>query len=141
MRRIVLDTNCLLMSIPKISPFRPLWDGFLSGNLTLCVSNEIIEEYLEIISQKTTVRIANNIVSTILNRNNVEMFSPTYRFQMIKSDPDDNKFVDCAIVAGAICIVSNDSHFKELANIPFPKVNVFRIEEYLHLFMKNEGLV
>ncbi len=96
---------------------------------------------MEIISQKTTVRIAHNIVSTILNRNNVEMFSPTYRFQMIKSDPDDNKFVDCAIVAGASCIVSNDSHFKELANIPFPKVNVFRIEEYLHLFMKNEGLV
>jgi len=47
MKKIVLDTNCLLMSIPKISPFRPLWDGFLSGCLTLCVSNEIIEEYLE----------------------------------------------------------------------------------------------
>ncbi len=53
MRRIVLDTNCLLMSIPKISPYRPLWDGFLTGKLTLCVSNEVIEEYLEIISQKT----------------------------------------------------------------------------------------
>ena len=140
MKRIVLDTNCLLMSIPKISPYRPLWEGFLAGSLTLCVSNEIIEEYLEIISQKTNVRIANNIVSTILNRNNVAQVSPTYRFQMIKSDPDDNKFVDCAIVAGASCIVSNDSHFKELSNIPFPKVHVFRIEEYLRLFLMNSGL-
>lgn len=137
MKKIVLDTNCLLMSIPKISPYRPLWDAFLSDKLTLCVSNEIIEEYLEIISQKTNVHIANNIVSTILNRKNIEMVSPTYRFQMIKSDPDDNKFVDCAIVAGASCIVSNDSHFKELANIPFPKVYVFRIEEYLHCFLMN----
>ncbi len=65
MRRVVLDTNCLLMSIPKISPYRPLWDSSLSGNLTLCVSNEIIEEYWEIVSRKTNVRIANNIVSTI----------------------------------------------------------------------------
>ena len=136
-----MDTNCLLMSIPKISPYRPLWKGFLLGNLTLCVSNEIIEEYLEIISQKTNVRVANNIVSTILNRNNVEMVSPTYRFQMIKSDPDDNKFVDCAIVAGASCIISNDSHFKELENIPFPKVHVFRIEEYLRFFLLNSGLL
>ena len=139
MNKVVLDTNCLLMSIPKISPYRPLWDAFLSGKLTLCVSNEIIEEYLEIISVKTNVRIANNIVSTILNRKNVEMISPAYRFQMIKSDPDDNKFVDCAICAGASCIVSNDSHFKELANIPFPKVYVFRIEEYLRLFLTNFG--
>lgn len=141
MSRIVLDTNCLLMSIPKISPYRPLWNGILLGNLTLCVSNEIIEEYLEIISQKTNVHVANNIVSTILNRNNVEMVSPTYRFQMIKSDPDDNKFVDCAIVAGASCIISNDSHFKELENIPFPKINVFRIEEYLRIFLLNSGLL
>lgn len=45
MRKIVLDTNCLLMSLPKISPYRMIWDEFLKGQLILCVSNEIIEEY------------------------------------------------------------------------------------------------
>lgn len=46
MRKIVLDTNCLLMSLPRISPYRKIWDDFLKGKLTLCVTNEIIEEYL-----------------------------------------------------------------------------------------------
>ena len=41
MRKIVLDTNCLLMSLPKISPYRIIWDDFLKGKLTLCVTNEI----------------------------------------------------------------------------------------------------
>jgi len=72
MRKIVLDTNCLLMSLPKISPYRKIWDDFLKGKLTLCVTNEIIEEYLEIIEQKTNANIASNVVSVILSQKNVE---------------------------------------------------------------------
>ena len=57
MRKIVLDTNCLLMSLPRISPYRKIWDDFLKGKLTLCVTNEIIEEYLEIIEVSVQKRI------------------------------------------------------------------------------------
>lgn len=131
MKKIVLDTNCLLMSLPKMSPYRQLWEKFLKGDIVLCVSNEILEEYLEILSQKVGSRIANNVIEMIINRNNVEFINPTYRFGLIHSDVDDNKFVDCAIVAGALCIVSNDAHFKELANVPFPKVTVFNIIEFM----------
>ena len=44
--------------------------------------------------------------------------------QTITSDRDDNKFVDCAIVAGAKFIVSNDKAFAELKNYAFPQVDV-----------------
>lgn len=131
MKKIVLDTNCLLMSLPKASPYRSLWDSFLKGDIILCVSNEIIEEYSEILSLKVGQRIASNVIELIVNRSNVEFVNPTYRFGLIQTDIDDNKFVDCAIVAGAMCIVSNDSHFKELASIPFPKVIVFNIVEFM----------
>lgn len=42
MRKIVLDTNCLLMSLPKVSPYRLLWDSFLNGEIVLCITNEIL---------------------------------------------------------------------------------------------------
>ena len=114
MRKIVLDTNCLLMSLPRISPYRKIWDDFLKGKLTLCVTNEIIEEYLEIIEQKTNANIASNVVSVILSQKNVEFVTPYYKLHLINADEDDNKFVDCAFTAGASCIVSNDAHFKIL---------------------------
>lgn len=142
MKKIVLDTNCLLMSLPRVSPYRYLWDSFLKGEITLCVSNEIIEEYLEILSQKVGERIANNVIELIVNRSNVEFVNPTFRFGLIKSDVDDNKFVDCAIVAGALCIVSNDAHFRELADIPFPKVTVFTLLEFMSILRNwNNGLI
>ncbi len=68
MRRVVIDTNCLLQIIARKSPYRPIWDAFLSGKYQLCISNEILEEYQEILEQQITVSIAENIVLLILNR-------------------------------------------------------------------------
>lgn len=39
--KIVLDTNCLIMSIAPKSPYRPIWDTFLRGDYSLCGSNEM----------------------------------------------------------------------------------------------------
>ena len=139
MRKIVLDTNCLLMSLPKISPYRMIWDDFLKGKLTLCVTNEIVEEYLEILSQKTTPEIASNVVSVILSQTNVEFVTPYYKMHLIQADEDDNKFVDCAFVAGASCIVSNDAHFKILNEINFPKIFVLKIKEFIDLLLKERN--
>jgi len=49
---------------------------------------------------------------------------------MITQDPDDNKFVDCAIAGNATYIVSNDSHFDVLKQIDFPKLVVKNIQEF-----------
>ena len=139
MRKIVLDTNCLLMSLPKISPYRMIWNDFLAGKLILCVTNEIVEEYLEIIEQKTTAEIANNVVSVILSQKNVEFVTPYYKMHLIQADEDDNKFVDCAFTAGASCIVSNDAHFKILNEINFPKIYVLRIKEFMNLLLREKN--
>lgn len=133
MKRIVLDTNCLLMCIPKKSSYRSVWDAFLNGKFILCLSNEIVEEYLEIISNKTNSSIAGNVISTILNQRNVELVNPHYRFGLIQTDADDNKFVDCAIVANAEYLVSDDSHFRVLEQIPFPKVNLLRLKSFCQM--------
>jgi predicted nucleic acid-binding protein len=50
---------------------------------------------------------------------------------LITQYPDDNKFVDCAIIANADYVVSEDSHFNEFKDIPFPQVNVLKINEFM----------
>jgi len=92
MRQVVLDTNCLLMSLPRISPYHNIWTAFLEGRITLCVTNEILLEYLEIIGMKTSQTIASNVISTILSKPNTKYITPFYKFGLISSDPDDNKF-------------------------------------------------
>jgi len=130
MRNVVLDTNCLLVCIANSSKFHSVWTAFLNEEFRLCVSNEIMTEYEEILARKTSPAFAEMIIQIILNSENVDFVNPTYRFGLIVADPDDNKFVDCAVIANADYIVSQDTHFDILKTINFPKVNVIRIEEF-----------
>ncbi|OYP60421.1 PIN domain-containing protein, partial [Prevotella sp. P2-180] len=72
-------------------------------------------------------KVAANIVNAILSRDNILFINPVYRFKLIESDPDDNKFVDCAIHSNAKYIVSQDKHFGILRDIDFPKQDRLRI--------------
>lgn len=128
--RIVLDTNCLLASLSRKGAYFNVWRGLQEGKYTLCVSNEILEEYEEIIAQKTTPVIASNVVQTLLNAPSVELIDAFFRFELIQKDPDDNKFVDCAIAGNATYVVSNDAHFDILKEIDFPKLILKSLQEF-----------
>lgn len=128
--RIVLDTNCLLASLSKRGAYYNVQKGLLEGKYTLCVSNEILEEYEEIIAQKTTPVIALNVVQALLNAPSVELIDAFFRFELIQKDPDDNKFVDCAIAGNATYVVSNDAHFDILKEIDFPKLILKNLQEF-----------
>lgn len=100
----------------------------------MCVSTEILLEYEEILVRLTEDReFTSLVIDTITNALNVEHVTPAYRFNLITADPDDNKFVDCAITAGATFIVSNDRHFIELQHYDFPKVDVRTLTEFLNI--------
>ena len=130
-RRIVLDTNCLLQAISRRSRFYPIWRDFIQGRYELCVTTEILDEYEEIISRYTSPVVGRMVVEAILRANNVVRVDAQFRFGLIESDPDDNKFVDCAIVANAEYIVTDDAHFDVLKDIPFPRVLVMTAESFL----------
>ena len=129
--KIVLDTNCLVNVIMPGSYNNEVWRAFRASKYVLCVTNEILYEYHEILSKRYNNLIANTILKELIETPNIERVIPVYRFNLITSDPDDNKFVDCAITAGATYIVSNDRHFKELDRYGFPKVAVRSLTEFL----------
>lgn len=131
MRRVVIDTNCLLAILPSRSPYHSVWTEFLAKRLEICVSNEILMEYEEILSEKTSPYFADSIIHALLNRENLVKVSPMWRFHLITQDPDDNKFVDCAVCGRAEYLVSNDKHFKSLHSVSFPPITLVTIQEFV----------
>lgn len=131
MQHIVLDTNSLIMAISSRNRYHKVWQAFLHGDYILCITNEIIEEYHEVIARNINRQVAEAIVYVILARNNVKRLAPHYHFHLIEADEDDNKFVDCAIAANARYIVTEDHHFDVLKKIPFPSVAVIGIDDFL----------
>ena len=92
---------------------------------------DIFQEYLEIIAQKTTPAIADNIGRTLNQLINVAKVTTFYKWNLLTEDPDDNKFIDCAISGNAHYIVTNDKHFNILEQIKFPSINVLKADIFL----------
>ena len=131
MRLVVLDTNALIQSLPTRSQYHRIWTDFLAGKYRLCVSNEILTEYEEIIAEHTSPAVAHNVVEAIAHHPLIVYRESFFRFHLLSDiDKDDDKFVDCAITAGADYIVTEDSHFDHLKKIPFPQLNVLTLDEF-----------
>ena len=64
---IVLDTNCLIMAISAQNEYYKVWQDFIDGKYILCITNDIIEEYTEVIARNLSPLISDYIITAILN--------------------------------------------------------------------------
>lgn len=109
MLKIVLDTNVILAAYLTKGAASRVIEQWAQGGLELLVSREIIEEYLRVLLYK---KIDPFLVSEFNNQleKYAKLVSPRINLKVIKDDPDDNKFVECAVAGSASYIVSNDKH-------------------------------
>jgi putative PIN family toxin of toxin-antitoxin system len=112
---VCLDTGVFLQIFGRKQPFSPILRALLDGRIILVVSTEILLEYEEI-----TVKLSGaerwREVAALLElltqlHGNIRQIEPHYRFGVVATDPDDNKFCDCAIAADADFVVTEDGHF------------------------------
>lgn len=119
------------MAISSRGHYFNVWQSFLDGDYTLCISNKIIEEYLEVLARNINRNVAEAIIYAILACENICKLAPHYHFHLITTDEDDNKFVDCAIAGNAKYIVTEDHHFTILRQVAFPSVAIIGIDAFL----------
>jgi uncharacterized protein len=105
-----------------------MFDALRANSFYFAISNEILEEYEEIIGEFYSPAVATNVVELLLNHQNAIWVSPTYRWNLIE-DQDDNKFTDCAVACCADYIVTHDRHFEVLKKIPFPKLETLNLHQ------------
>ena len=134
MRQVVLDTNALIQALPSKSRYHKIWTDFLAGRYCLCVSNEILTEYEEILAEHTSPDVAHNVVEAIARHPQTIYRESYFHFHLLADiDKDDDKFVDCAITANADYIVTEDNHFAHLKQIPFPQLTILTLDEFNEL--------
>ena len=116
---VCLDTNVLIQARASSHPYGVILDGFVFGLLNWAVSNRVLSEYEEIISNKAGAVAWGTmfrLIELIDMSGNLISISPHYQFHVIGNDPDDNAFTDCAIAAHADYVITEDRHFAPLAN-------------------------
>jgi len=136
--KLVIDTNILLVCISERAENHWLFEAFIDEVFTLCVTTEILNEYSEIIEQHMGLETSENLLNVISNTPNVLFIDKYLRWGLISVDPDDNKFVDCAVASNAKYIVTHDKHYNVLKTLEFPSIDIMNIEECKRFLFKDD---
>ena len=131
--RVVLDTNIVLSSVSRRSPFRAILQQLFDGKYDLYLTNDILFEYEEKITQIFDRETAETNIGALMLLQNVNKVDTYFQLRLIYPDLDDNKFADCAFAANAHYLVTNDRDFRILKSLPFPKFNIVSIGEFLEI--------
>lgn len=114
MLRAVIDTNVLVSSFFGGKP-REVMNLWRDGKFALCLSDGIVAEYLEVLARFSAVKKEiEEFLMMLTERANVVFATPAEVINEIADDPDDNKFLGCAVAAKADMIVSGDQHLLSL---------------------------
>jgi putative PIN family toxin of toxin-antitoxin system len=111
--RVVLDTNVVVSAHLNAEGYeRYVLDLALAGKLELRASAEIFSEYEGVLRRKKFGISAKQVAASLrLLRNAARTVAGGEKLQ-VASDPDDNKFLECASAAGAPYLVTgNKRHF------------------------------
>lgn len=127
--KIVLDTNVFLVSLASEHSYSWVYDALIDERYELCVTNEILTEYDEIISSRYGVDTSLPLLEGLTFLPNIHLIIPYFRWNLL-DDEDDNKFVDCAVAGNADFIVSNDRGFNKLKSIGFPPIHLLDYAEF-----------
>jgi putative PIN family toxin of toxin-antitoxin system len=118
--RVVLDANIYVSALisEKGNPARII-NSWRAEAIEIAISQPIIDEILRVTNYKRIQRKYARVRETRLDF--VELLSeqciwvePTKEFDVIKADESDNRYLECAVAAGAQTIVSEDNHLLEL---------------------------
>jgi len=115
MLKVVIDTNIFVSSFFGGVP-REIINYWKVGKITLCLSQFIIEEYLEVLNRlglKNKDEIK-NLTRLFSEGYNSIYTAKTPNLNIVKDDPDDNKFLECAVALESQIIISGAKHLKDI---------------------------
>lgn len=105
MQKLILDTNVIVSALISSSiPSKILYELVLTEKVEICLSEEVLSEYVEVLNREKFSKFANfkTKAEVVLNRlQEIATFYQTDRKIEVLTDTSDNKFLELAAVSAA----------------------------------------
>lgn len=114
--KVVLDTNVLISGIFFSGPPADVIKAWRNGDIQFALSSEIINEYFKvarILADRFPAIEISSILTLIVTHSEVIQTLPLSC--RVCEDPDDDKFLACALNSESRTIISGDKHLLELS--------------------------
>jgi len=111
---VVLDTNTLIAGFfPGAS--RRIIRAWKRGEIRAVISKSVLDEYEHIIAPLPFRKSARDeVLALARDRQLTRTVRPRRRVNVVRDDPADNKFLECALAGKVKYLVSSDKHLKRV---------------------------
>ena len=131
--RVVFDTNVLISSLLFKGELAGIVDLWKSGKILPVVSRETFEEFRTVL-EYPKFKLTRGEIKSIIKEEVLPFFEVVEtgsKVNKVCSDPDDDKFIACALSAAADFIVSGD---KDLCDVgTFRTIKIIRASDLLKM--------
>ena len=109
--KVVLDTNVVISGIFFSGPPSRILKAWKDSKIQITLSEEILEEYQRV-AEELSSGFPGIDIEKIIELFTIygEMFDTKNISVSVSEDPDDNKFIECAIASNSKIIISGDKH-------------------------------
>ena len=128
--KIVMDTNVFVSAAILKGTSSILMEKWKGGKFILLFSPEIFDEYFEVIARSKFNQDEKDIreLAELLTEKGIAV-EPRTQLKVVKEDPDDNKFLECAVGGQADFIVSGDRHLLSLQR--YEGIEILKIAQFI----------
>ena len=131
--RVVIDTNVFVSSFFGGKP-RKVIDLWKKGEMTICLTPCLIEEYVDVLRRlglEEEPEIG-ELIGLLAEGHHISFITKTPSLKIVRKDPDDDKFIECAVALKAEAIITGDKDLKAVRN--YMGIKILGPDELLSLF-------
>ncbi len=132
MIKVVVDTNVFVSSFFDGNP-RKIIDLWKTGAITLCLTRHIVDEYVTVLKRLglQDEQELEELLQLFAQGFHVLFTATTPKLNIVRDDPDDNKFIECAVALKSGYIISGDSHLTAIQD--YMGIKIVSPKEFLGL--------
>ena len=131
--KVVIDTNIFVSSFFGGKP-KKIIDLWKTGMLTLCLSNDILDEYVQVLQRlglENEIELE-ELLGFFAKGINILFTQKTPNLRLIKDDPGDDKFVERAVALQAGYIITGDRALKAFEE--YKGIKILSAHDFLNIF-------
>ena len=128
--KVIVDTNVFISGVFFSGPPRQILNAWRDGKIQLAISQEILKEYWrvgEVIAEQYPSIDLKPILDMITIE--AELYQTQDLPKAVCIDPDDDKFLACAIASGSRVIVSGDKHLLKVSG--YQGIEILKPHEFI----------
>ena len=132
MIRATVDTNILISGLVyRRGKPHELLQRALSGEISLAVSQPIIDEMADVLARKFGATLEETAEAREIVAEAARIVSPHVELNVITHDPPDNRVLECAVSAGSDYIISGDKDLLRLKQ--YNGVRIVTVAQFLDI--------